>query len=231
MSARHQIEASLAVAGAPERTDAVAVRADTVLIIKDKPLCAAGAAHLVASMGVVGPSAFATNLAQALEIAASPSTRLVLADLATLGLDFEGLRRLALVTGAPVIVIDERLNTTFAGLARQAGARGYVCKTYDVAQAGAVVRSVLEGGEHFPRSLRTGPRSTAAVGAGSLSPRRLEVLKCVARGFSNQEIGRMLGITAGTVKVHVHAILRMTGARNRTEVAVIAERLLGSDDG
>ena len=41
----------------------------------------------------------------------------------------------------------------------------------------------------------------------------------------------MLGITAGTVKVHVHAILRMTGARNRTEVAVIAERLLGSDDG
>lgn len=201
----------------------------SILIVKDRSLCAAGVAHLVAAMGVEGAAGVAADLGRASEIAGSPAMQLVLVDLATIGFDFEGLRRLALATHAPIIVIDERLNTTFSGLARQAGARGYIAQSFDLAQASAVIRSVMVGGEHFPRSTQRGGTAVAMPGAGGLSARRMEVLKCVALGMSNTEIGRVLGIAAGTVKVHIHEILRITGARNRTEVAVNAERLLGRE--
>ncbi len=41
----------------------------------------------------------------------------------------------------------------------------------------------------------------------------------MARGLTNKEIADALGISIGTVKVHVHAILEATGSRNRIEAA------------
>ena len=58
----------------------------------------------------------------------------------------------------------------------------------------------------------------------TLSSREVEVLLLVARGRSNREIGRVLGIAEGTVKGHLHRILRKTHAANRTEAAVAAVR-------
>jgi two-component system NarL family response regulator len=200
-------------------------RAATLLIVQDKPLCAAGAGHLVAAMGLEGPPVVAPCFERAMELVDSPSIRLILVDLPSIRFDFEGLRRLALAASAPIIALDERPSATIAGLARQAGARGYVCKSFEFSQARAVLRSVLEGGEHFSRSVPSSRRSEAR-GAAKLSLRQLEVLKCVAMGMKNQEIGRALGITPGTVKLHVHAILRITGACNRIELALIADRFL-----
>ena len=62
-----------------------------------------------------------------------------------------------------------------------------------------------------------------------LSPREEEVLECLARGMQNKMIGRMLGITEGTVKTHVKSILRKTDTSNRTRLALWAsERGYGS---
>ena len=211
--------------GPPTDDPAARNRAARLLIVQDKPLCAAGTANLLASMGVEGPPVVAPCFDRALEVAASPSLRLVLVDLPSVSFDFEGVRRLALATQAPIIVLDERPNAAFASLAQQAGARGYVCKNFDWVQARAVLRAVMEGGEHFSRSIPVS-RRTETREATKLSLRQLEVLKCVAMGMRNQEIGRALGITAGTVKLHVHAILRITGASNRIELALIADRFL-----
>ncbi len=52
------------------------------------------------------------------------------------------------------------------------------------------------------------------------------MLKCIAVGMGNQQIADALGITLGTAKVHTHAILKLTGTRNRTEAALIAGRFL-----
>ncbi|HWA59990.1 MAG TPA: helix-turn-helix transcriptional regulator, partial [Caulobacteraceae bacterium] len=52
-----------------------------------------------------------------------------------------------------------------------------------------------------------------------LSARQVEVLSEMARGLTNKEIADALGISIGTVKVHVHAILEATGSRNRIEAA------------
>ena len=200
-------------------------RVTTFLIVQDKPLCAAGVANLVAAMGFEGSPVVAPCFDRALELVGSPSIRLVLVDLPSIRFDFEGLRRLALAASAPIIAVDERPSPAIAGLAQQAGARGYVCKSFEFSQARAVLRSVLEGGEHFSRGVPLRPRSEAHDTA-RLSPRQLEVLNCVAMGMKNHQIGRTLGITPGTVKLHVHAILRITGASNRIELALIADRFL-----
>lgn len=55
-----------------------------------------------------------------------------------------------------------------------------------------------------------------------LSPREEEVLKCLSEGLQNKMIGRMLGITEGTVKTHVKSILRKTDTTNRTRLALWA---------
>ncbi|MBP7276330.1 MAG: response regulator transcription factor, partial [Kiritimatiellae bacterium] len=50
-----------------------------------------------------------------------------------------------------------------------------------------------------------------------LSQREQEVLKLLRQGFSNGEIGRLLGISRRTARAHVSAILRKLGASARTE--------------
>ena len=57
-----------------------------------------------------------------------------------------------------------------------------------------------------------------------MSARELEVLRCVADGLSNREIGGRLFISQNTVANHVRAILQKTGCANRTETASYAVR-------
>ena len=56
----------------------------------------------------------------------------------------------------------------------------------------------------------------------SLTPREFEILHHLAEGRSNKAIARELGITDGTVKLHVRSILRKLDVRSRVEAAVIA---------
>ncbi|MBV9534374.1 MAG: AAA family ATPase, partial [Solirubrobacterales bacterium] len=72
----------------------------------------------------------------------------------------------------------------------------------------------------------------AAIGApikvaglpDELSPREAEILRLVARGLSNREIGRTLFISEHTAANHIRSILRKTGCANRTEAASYAHR-------
>jgi DNA-binding CsgD family transcriptional regulator len=57
-----------------------------------------------------------------------------------------------------------------------------------------------------------------------LSPRELQILRLVARGMSNREIGRELVVSEHTAANHVRSILRKTGCANRTEAAAYAYR-------
>lgn len=62
----------------------------------------------------------------------------------------------------------------------------------------------------------------------ALSPRQGDVLDGLMRGQTNLEIGKRLGIALPTVKVHVRAVLRALGARNRTEAALLGRSLPSS---
>lgn len=197
------------------------------MIVEEKPICRQAISDLVAQVAPPQPAHSAPSLAEALALSERVTTGLLLVDLFTIDFDFGGLRRLIAATQAPTVAIDDRPNPTFAGLARLAGARGYASKNYELDKFRAVIRTVSEGGAHFPPDAWAHRRQAAGARASAgLSPRQTDVLKCIAVGMSNQEIARSLGITPGTVKLHIHAILRLTGTRNRTEAALIAGRFL-----
>lgn len=196
-------------------------------IVEEKPICRLAIANLVTEVAGGDPAGFALSLSDATKAAVSHGANLLLVDLFSIGFDFEGLRRLIAATQATAIAIDDRPNPTFAALAQMAGARGYASKSYEIDKFQSVIRAVVEGGTHFPRNTATRFRRQALPGPTlGLSPRQMEVLKCIAVGMSNQQIASSLGITLGTVKLHIHAILRLTGTRNRTEAALIAGRFL-----
>jgi DNA-binding NarL/FixJ family response regulator len=64
--------------------------------------------------------------------------------------------------------------------------------------------------------------------AAALTPRESDVVRCVARGRRNKEIARDLGISEGTVKMHLHNLYEKLSVSSRTELAILArERGLG----
>ena len=124
------------------------------------------------------------------------------------------------------------------GFAR-GGANGYLLKTIEGdALVAAVIRAMR--GESVVAEEMTGKlveayRDAAGAPARSgpapaepasplahLSPREQEILRAIARGASNKEIGRELGIAETTVKIHVQHVLRKLDVGSRVQAAVIA---------
>jgi DNA-binding NarL/FixJ family response regulator len=59
----------------------------------------------------------------------------------------------------------------------------------------------------------------------SLTPTQLRVLRGVHSGLANKQIAFELGITEATVKAHMTALMRKLNVRNRTQVAILAEKM------
>ncbi len=69
---------------------------------------------------------------------------------------------------------------------------------------------------------RIHPPGGPVAAPSGLSPREVEILRLVARGLSNRDVGRTLSISEHTAANHIRSILRKTGAANRTEAAAYA---------
>lgn len=127
--------------------------------------------------------------------------------------------------------------------AMDAGASGFIPKAHSPEDMLSAVQAVLAGGIYVPAAMglalpaERGPNVALdpyAVSLDSaevhkrcvLTDRQRDVLQCLSAGLPNKEIARSLGISEGTVKIHLAAIFRALRARNRTE-AVIAARALG----
>ena len=113
------------------------------------------------------------------------------------------------------------------------GARGYLLKGSPAAEIAHAIRQV-HGGESY-LSPRIAAKLVKGVvqprgRSGLLSARERGVLRLVAAGLSNRQIGETLSISERTVKFHVTAIFNKLGAENRAQaVAIAAERgLLGT---
>ena len=80
---------------------------------------------------------------------------------------------------------------------------------------------------HFPvsKKLRQLPLAEREMPVDQnlpLTERQRQIILVLAEGITNKEIGRRLGLTEGTVKVHLHRIYRKLGIANRTVLAVLA---------
>jgi len=115
----------------------------------------------------------------------------------------------------------------------RAGARGYLRKDVTLETLVRAIRALADGGTFFLPSLTEkllqGVRRTARGGVPPapvllepLTRRETEVMRLVAGGYSNREIGEALGTAEGTVKVHVSSILSKFGVRDRVQAVLRA---------
>ena len=163
--------------------------------------------------------------------AAHADLDLVLIDINMPGMGgVEGVRRLrAAYPSLPVIACSAAEDGAIVKELLQLGVSGFIPKSDTTQVMLQAVRLVLAGGTYVPPRLMASSASHPIAAPGrvaSLSPRQQDVLRLLAEGKPNKLIARDLDISEATVKVHVLAVFRALGARNRTEAVVIAQRLV-----
>jgi len=117
--------------------------------------------------------------------------------------------------------------TTFEGdvdikRSLEAGARGYMLKNMPPKDLVEVIRQVHAGKKRIPAEVAA--RLAEYFGDDALTEREIDVLRHVASGNRNREIGERLFISEETVKVHIKHIMEKLGASDRTQAVAIAVR-------
>jgi DNA-binding NarL/FixJ family response regulator len=122
-------------------------------------------------------------------------------------------------TTAPAVIMTANRERGFNETAREAGAQGTLWKTGSAAELLAALRAVAAGDEAFDQRHPRRPPGRAA-----LSPRERDVLRLVARGATNREIGSALGLGDETVKTLLARAFAKLGVRRRAEAVSEAHR-------
>jgi two-component system, NarL family, nitrate/nitrite response regulator NarL len=107
-----------------------------------------------------------------------------------------------------------------AARAVQAGASGFIPKSFTADEMIVAIQKVLAGDVFVPATADL----TAAPDTNGLTLRQLEVISMLGRGFSNKEIARALDVAERTVKAHVSAVFEALNVRNRTQAVLVAQR-------
>jgi len=100
------------------------------------------------------------------------------------------------------------------------GAAGALVKSSSQDEIIAAIRRVASGENVVSREIQNSVNTLKSM--PELSPRQLETLNLIAKGFSNKEIAELLGVSLETVKDHIKKILLRMGASSRTEAASTA---------
>lgn len=134
-------------------------------------------------------------------------------------------------TGVVVLstFLDERLVTE----ALRRGARAYVLKDVDLSELVRIIRAVARGESGFDsrsaavvRALAAGrPAPSTDDERPALTEREHQVVRLIAEGFTNREIGRAIFVSESTVKFHVRNVMRKLDVHHRAEVAYAGSRL------
>lgn len=132
-----------------------------------------------------------------------------------------------------IVIISCLADSTVAKELLQQGANGYIAKTAGAGDVRNAIHLVLAGEVYLSPSLlidnlgefaSPAVRLPAPAATHLLTPRQREVMSLMAEGLPNKAIAERLQCSDGTVKLHVSAIFRVLGARNRTEAVQAARR-------
>jgi DNA-binding NarL/FixJ family response regulator len=187
------------------------------------PIYREALARLVGSAFGPDPAEGYATLQDALEVAAARPLDMLVVDLTAEDPEFRELKAAAEAIKPAPLVLFSVLAPTEVQAAYEAGVKGCIPKTAPPELITAALRLILAGGLYFSdfSSLSSRQRTETPLRT-RLSSRQLEVLRLIEMGQTNKEIAKALGISVATVKLHVQAILNITGARNRTEAALRA---------
>jgi DNA-binding NarL/FixJ family response regulator len=203
-----------------------------VLVADDQSMVRAGFRMLLSGEADIEVVAEASNGLEAVEKAARFRPTVVLMDIRMPELDgLQATRRiLAADDAARILILTTFDLDEYIYEALSAGASGFVLKDDPAEQLIAAVRTVAAGDALLSPTITTrvikqvsrSPRPTPPKELDELTAREQEILRLIAGGLSNGEIGQELYISDTTVKTHVTHILRKLNLRDRVQAVVLA---------
>ena len=210
-----------------------------ILIGDDHLLFREGLRRLLEQLSADAEFVDASTFDEVLASAASASTDI---DLALIDLQmpgWPGFRGIETLRGhlpkTPIVVVSASESVSDMKAAFEHGASGYIPKSSSVKVMLGALNLVFSGGVYVPPAALLSPDGadgaglaqtpSGRYGTASLTHRQWEVLNCLREGKSNKQIAYELGLSEGTVKIHVTAIFKSLGVKNRTQAVIAAAEL------
>lgn len=186
-----------------------------LLLVDDHPVMRAGMANVLGMDPEFEVIAQADDGETALVLWQQFHPDVTLLDISMGGIDgIETLRRLIQDhPSARVLILTSSDANENIRLALKSGACGYVVKNIRAAELAEAIRTVHAGGRILSEELKR--KLIEDEGSRHLTPREMEVLGLVRQGFTNHEIGRLLGISERTARAHMGTILEKLNASDR----------------
>ena len=192
-----------------------------VLVADDHPLVLEGIKRVLDDVDGIEVVGEANRGDRVLPLIGRTDPDLVLLDVRMPGLD--GLSCLDQIRSrypkVKVVVISGFSDRVHVDAALRRGASGYIVKSVDPCDLPAALRQAVKGTVFHAVGIEDDSASAKEIG---LTERELTILRAVARGLSNQAIGKECWVTEQTVKFHLTNIYRKLGVSNRAEAVHFA---------
>jgi DNA-binding NarL/FixJ family response regulator len=190
-----------------------------VLIADDHPLILAGVKHALEEADGFEVVAEASTGAQVLPLVSQTSPDLCLLDMRMPEMD--GLTCLERIRkrhpDVKVVILSVSTDPDVIQDVLNRGASAYIVKSVNPVDIPSALRQALEGSVFNAVGLPEARVAEDAAKAAGLTDRETSILKALARGLSNDAIGKELWVAEQTVKFHLTNIYRKLGVSNRTE--------------
>lgn len=202
-----------------------------IILADDHPIFRAGLIYSIEETGLFSVVGFGGSADDAVALATQHKPDIALLDLSMPGNGIAAAARIAQAGSAKAIamltVSEDSADVTAA---LQAGASGYILKGVSAVELRDILSRIADGEAHVSPGLAAhvlrvmqDTKAEKAKPIDDLTKREEDILKGVAAGKSNREIGAELHIQEKTVKHYMTIILSKLHARNRVEAALIAQ--------
>jgi len=137
----------------------------------------------------------------------------------------------------PVVILSASDDAQTMRKSLDRGASGFIPKSTSHDVMLSALNLVIAGGVYIPPGMlnegseeQHGENDKSVSGSDAdikarLTERQLEVLRLLAKGHQNKMIAKSLGVSEHTVKIHVTAILKALGVKNRTQAVLVAQQM------
>lgn len=193
-----------------------------LMLVDDHPVMRAGLANLLSLQKTFEVVAQADDGESAIALWQKHRPDVCLLDVSMHGIDgIETMRRLrAVAPEARVLILTSSEAPEDMAQSLKAGAAGYVTKNLRHEELVAAIHEVHAGGRPIDPTMQDGAHTPRP--GSLLTEREVEVLGLMRGGFTNTEIGRLIGTSTRTAKAHVAAIIEKLQAVDRTQAVARA---------
>lgn len=201
-----------------------------ILVVDDHQLFIDGVRHILEKLDEQVLITEANRAQEAIELLESGREfDLILIDLSMPGMDGMSVLQRMHERGVwlPLVVISGEADVRTIRSALETGALGFIPKSHSSQQMLAALTGILDGEIYLPPDIEKEMERLESRHTRQESPitrRQMDVLRLMAKGYSNKQIATSLFLTEHTVKAHVSALFVTLAANNRTECVQIAQR-------